>query len=157
MIYHVITQQAYDVAMQKGFYEAESLAIEGFIHYSQAHQIQGVLDRYYQNVPQLLLMHCALDTHEKLVWETAPSIGEKFPHLYAAMPTSFIEKVVPIDATNVWKQDIFMISAAIQIVPLQTTTVAYPLIDEVIAIIKKTFQLQRLLHFKLLVLAPMQC
>ena len=52
MIYHVVTKINWQKALQQGFYEAESLALEGFIHTSKAEQVQGVLNRYYKNKPE---------------------------------------------------------------------------------------------------------
>ena len=36
MIYHVVTEANWQKALQQGFYEAESLVKEGFIHTSKA-------------------------------------------------------------------------------------------------------------------------
>ena len=49
MIYHVVTEATWQHALQQGFYEAESLAAEGFIHTSKAEQVAGVLERYYKD------------------------------------------------------------------------------------------------------------
>ena len=41
MIFHVVTRNNWENAQKKGFYEADSLATEGFIHTSQKHQVKG--------------------------------------------------------------------------------------------------------------------
>ena len=57
MIYHVVTLSAWQKALQQGFYEAASLATEGFIHASKEEQVKGVLQRYYKDQTGLLLLH----------------------------------------------------------------------------------------------------
>ena len=47
IIYHITTNQEWQDALMKGFYEASSLATEGFIHCSTEQQVEGVLQRYF--------------------------------------------------------------------------------------------------------------
>ena len=86
MIYHVITNTDWQNALENGFYEAASLATEGFIHTSKENQVKGVLDRYYLNQTDLLLLHI---NEEKLTselkYEVAPSTNEVFPHIYGRL------------------------------------------------------------------------
>lgn len=81
-IYHVVSAETWSTFDGELTYEADSLRSEGFIHLSEQQQIACVLDRYYQNVPNLLLLHIdpARLTHE-LRYEEAAN-GEKFPHVY---------------------------------------------------------------------------
>lgn len=83
MIYHVTTKAAWEQALQNGFYETASLQTEGFIHNSTQQQVSGVLDRYYKNVTDLLLLH--IDESKltsPLKYELAPSVNEEFPHIF---------------------------------------------------------------------------
>ena len=83
IIYHVTTVQEWNAAKEKGFYNAPSLEIEGFIHCSEAQQLQGVLHRYYQGKTNLLKL--VIDTDKlksKLQYDLAPSVNEQFPHIY---------------------------------------------------------------------------
>jgi uncharacterized protein (DUF952 family) len=94
MIYHVITHANWQSALQMGYYEAESLAAEGFIHTSKATQVAGVLERYYQNQTDLLLLHI---DEEKLTatlkYELAPSVNEAFPHIYGRLNLDAVVKI----------------------------------------------------------------
>ena len=88
--------------MQQGFYEADSLAIEGFIHASKEEQVKGVLDRYYQNIPDLLLLH--IDETKlscPLKFELAPSVNELFPHCFGAIN---IDAVVAVESYTEFKK-----------------------------------------------------
>jgi uncharacterized protein (DUF952 family) len=83
VIYHVTTKQEWDAAKEKGYYVASSLEVEGFIHCSEAQQVAGVLERYYQGKTELLKL--AIDTEKlssQLKYELAPSVNEHFPHVY---------------------------------------------------------------------------
>jgi uncharacterized protein (DUF952 family) len=46
-IYHIVVPEVWESVGGRPFYEAESLATEGFIHCSFAGQLDAVLDRYY--------------------------------------------------------------------------------------------------------------
>jgi uncharacterized protein (DUF952 family) len=96
MIYHVTTKAAWLQAQQQGFYEAPSLATEGFIHLSTAAQVAGVLERYYQGQTDLLLLH--VDESRltaELKYELAPSVNELFPHVYGSINLEAVINAVP--------------------------------------------------------------
>jgi uncharacterized protein (DUF952 family) len=83
MIYHVTTQAEWELANQMGEYVAPSLDIEGFIHCSREEQVAGVLERYYSDVPHLILLHIEEKLLKaSLIVEMAPSVNEIFPHIY---------------------------------------------------------------------------
>lgn len=86
MIYHVVSNTDWQNALENGFYEAPSLAAEGFIHTSKENQVQGVLDRYYLNQTDLLLLHIDEDKlTSKLIYEMALSAEDAFPHIYGRL------------------------------------------------------------------------
>lgn len=91
MIYHVTSKAQWHQALAQGYYEAPSLALEGFIHLSKKEQVQGVLERYYQQQSNLLLLH--IDETKltmPLQYELAPSVNEAFPHLYGRLNTEAV-------------------------------------------------------------------
>lgn len=85
MIYHIVTKADWDRQADLAEYEATSLQTEGFIHLSTKEQIAGVQERYYQGVPDLLLLQIDPNrlTHN-LRYEPATN-GEHFPHLYGRL------------------------------------------------------------------------
>jgi len=86
MIYHVVSKVAWELAVAKGFYEADSLAAEGFIHLSTKEQVDGVLQRYYKGHNDLLLLHIdQTKLTAELKYELAPSVNEMFPHLFGRL------------------------------------------------------------------------
>lgn len=97
MIYHVTSKAAWAEALQQGFYKADSLDSEGFIHTSTAEQVSGVLNRYYKKATNLVLLHINEEKlRAPLKYELAPSVGELFPHIYGAINVESVEAVKPI-------------------------------------------------------------
>lgn len=86
IIYHVTGTNEWNNANLVGFYEAPSLAAEGFIHCSTAGQVAGVLDRYFKGRTDLVKLVIDTDKLENaLRFELAPSINEEFPHVYGVI------------------------------------------------------------------------
>ncbi|MEI9933364.1 MAG: DUF952 domain-containing protein [Ferruginibacter sp.] len=94
MIYHVVTEANWKKAQEQGFYTVDSLISEGFIHASKKEQVDGVLQRFYKNQTNLLLLHI---DEEKLTaplkYELAPSLNELFPHIYGEINLEAIIKI----------------------------------------------------------------
>ena len=70
---------------------------DGFLHFSTEAQLAETLRRYYAGRDDLLLL--AVETEalgEKLNWEHAPSRGEDFPHLFAALPHAAVRWARPL-------------------------------------------------------------
>lgn len=83
IIYHVTTRREWQDARAKGYYEAPSLASEGFIHCSEEGQVRGVLERYFKGQHDLLKLVIDTDRlQHRLQYDMAPSVDEAFPHVY---------------------------------------------------------------------------
>ena len=98
MIYHLTTASEWETAKKLGYYEATSLALEGFIHCSaNEHQVQGVLQRYFAGKTDLIKLHIdpVLLQHE-LKYELAPSVNEEFPHIYGSINLDAVIEVEPV-------------------------------------------------------------
>jgi len=95
MIYHITTKSEWEHALTIGKYEAASLQKEGFIHMSHLHQIEGVLERYFQGKTDLVKLNV---DETKLIAEIknelSPSLQESFPHVYGAIN---LDAVVELD------------------------------------------------------------
>jgi glutathione S-transferase len=95
MIYHVVTLEEWAAFSNNDLpYAAPSLVTEGFIHCSYQVQVEGVVSRYYQQIPHLYCLE--IDTQlldaTLLRVELAPN-GEYFPHYYAAIPRAAIAAI----------------------------------------------------------------
>ena len=94
MIYHVVSNENWQKAQLQGFYEAASLAAEGFIHCSKEEQVKGVLERYYAGQTGLLLLHIdETKLTAALKYELAPSVNEAFPHIFGPLNLSAVVNV----------------------------------------------------------------
>ncbi|KAB7732917.1 DUF952 domain-containing protein [Rudanella paleaurantiibacter] len=93
LIYHVTTQPDWQRQATEAVYRADSLETEGFIHLSQDHQVAGVLDRYYHNVPDRLLLHVDPDKLTAELKYEPSTDNELFPHLYGPIDKVAIVEV----------------------------------------------------------------
>ncbi|HEY4943021.1 MAG TPA: DUF952 domain-containing protein [Rhizomicrobium sp.] len=77
---------------------------DGFLHFSTGPQLAETLRLYYAGQHNLLLVAVEAEAlGGALKWEHAPSRGEDFPHLFAALPLSAVKWARPIgrDAAGV--------------------------------------------------------
>jgi uncharacterized protein (DUF952 family) len=94
-IFHITTAAEWRDALDSGSYAAPSLADEGFIHASTAEQVPATAQRYYADVDDLVLLVIDPDAVDvEIRWEESRP-GERFPHLYGALATAAVVRVVP--------------------------------------------------------------
>lgn len=84
MIYHITLPDRWHNASAAGEYRTASLETEGFIHCSEAGQVERSLNRFYRDEPEVLLLTIdpALLASE-LKYE--PAHDELFPHIYGPL------------------------------------------------------------------------
>lgn len=106
LIYHITDKQAVQSATQIGQYQTESLDSQGFIHFSQKHQILGVANSFYSGRKDLVIL--VVDTgllRAELKFEAPvhpgagsgealPGPDQLFPHLYGPLNMDAIVAVV---------------------------------------------------------------
>ena len=88
-VVHIASPSAWERARTSGMYSAESLAGEGFIHFSRWDQLAGTAERYYAGVPDLVV----------LVVEPGDlpfRVENGYPHLYAELPLSAVTEVLTL-------------------------------------------------------------
>ena len=81
-IYHIVLPEKWAVSAGDEFYEAESLATEGFIHCSFASQIEGVLERYYNRADRVIVLEIDPAKLTPRLVEEASTNNEIYPHIY---------------------------------------------------------------------------
>lgn len=103
-IYHLAVPGDWAAAQQTGVYEMSTRGItvadEGFVHCSFAHQIEGVASRFYADLDELHLLHLDRDAidGDLRVEPPADGIDELFPHVYRPLA------VDEITAVTVWRR-----------------------------------------------------
>jgi uncharacterized protein (DUF952 family) len=93
MIYHITEATTWLAQQQSSDFVVSSLTEEGFIHCSTAAQVGGVLQRYYSDQKNLVMLHM---DESKLTAELkfeASTQGEYFPHLYGPINKEAILRV----------------------------------------------------------------
>ena len=105
-IYHVSLAADWTAAQAAGEYtvstRGRTLEQEGFLHASYADQVPGVLDRFYADVtePMVLLVIDPDRLTVPLVPECPPGAtgegAQKFPHLYGPLDPAAVVEVLPL-------------------------------------------------------------
>jgi uncharacterized protein (DUF952 family) len=98
VIYHAALPADWEAAVQAGRYEVSTrrrtLADEGFIHAAFERQLEGVLNRYYTDVDEVVLLVIDRGTVGAPVIDEMVA-GERFPHIYGALPVTAVVDAVP--------------------------------------------------------------
>jgi uncharacterized protein (DUF952 family) len=101
MIYRITDAADWRRAQQSGFFQSADLEAEGFIHCSEKHQVVGTASRYFKGRGDLMVL--AIDDAAlgaTLKREDTTGRGEKFPHVYAAIPLGAIKQVIELAWTS---------------------------------------------------------
>lgn len=96
-IVHICTRSDWEHAKENGIYQPPSMDIEGFIHCSRPEQVLTVINRFYADVPDLILLW--IDPKRvaaEIRWEE--SDGDIFPHLYGPLNINAVIAVKDISA-----------------------------------------------------------
>jgi uncharacterized protein (DUF952 family) len=112
-IYHITSKSAWDAAQKHGFYEAESLHTQGFIHLSKIDQVLRVANAIYAGQADLVLLEVdPSGLKAELRYEppdvTVPAAHqaeELFPHLYGKLDLDAVTQVYdfPPDADGIFQ------------------------------------------------------
>lgn len=87
-IYHIVAESEWRSACATGSYRPPSLAEQGFVHFSHAHQVDQVANLLYRGQDGLVVVEIATERlPAPVVEEDLYDAGERFPHVYAAIPT----------------------------------------------------------------------
>jgi glutathione S-transferase len=93
---HIALPDDWTAAREQGEYRVSTrgrgLDEEGFIHCSYLRQVDGVANRFYADVVELVLLHIEPELlHAEVRVEPAGDGGtERFPHVYGPIPTSAV-------------------------------------------------------------------
>jgi uncharacterized protein (DUF952 family) len=111
MIYRISEPQFWAEALRQGYYASPDLAAEGFIHFSERHQVTGVAQRYYRNKSGLILLlvdEARLDPDTECRRENTTGGPELFPHVYGRVPLAAVVRSAPFrlldDDTVKWPE-----------------------------------------------------
>ncbi|HYN93633.1 MAG TPA: DUF952 domain-containing protein [Pilimelia sp.] len=99
---HITERTTWEAALRTGSYRTStrgvSLDEQGFIHCSLPHQLRAVAEYVYGDADDLVVL--VIDSERlgaPVRYETPEPGAEKYPHVYGAVPTSAVSKVVPVE------------------------------------------------------------
>ena len=100
LIYHIATAANWAQAQRDGQYTQSTLdrtlAEEGFIHASQAAQVERVANAFYPGVPDLVLL--TIDTERvgaPIRYEQVPGQDLPYPHIYGPLNIDAVVEARP--------------------------------------------------------------
>lgn len=94
MLYHIVKETHWNTYEKSEMYFSETFNTENFIHLSEASQVKGVLERYYKNQQNLLVLCIEKEKlSSKLIYEKATN-DEYFPHLYGGLNIEAVSKII---------------------------------------------------------------
>ncbi|MCP5026796.1 MAG: DUF952 domain-containing protein [Actinomycetia bacterium] len=95
LLHHLTTRPEWDTARITGRYAPGSLDTERFVHLSTGMQVALTAQRFYRDVPNLVVLD--IDPHRcaaEIRWEDPvpgdPGAGELFPHLYGPLEVTAV-------------------------------------------------------------------
>jgi uncharacterized protein (DUF952 family) len=101
VIFHILTPPEWERAQQVREIAPESLAVEGFVHCSTAAQVDGVIERFYADAGELVVVEVDPELLDAdLRWEppahpdgsadTDADAADRFPHVYGPIPLAAV-------------------------------------------------------------------
>jgi len=97
MVYHILTSAEWERARSNSTYTPPAFEQEGFIHLCDEDQIAGVIERYFPE-PEDLVVLCIKpeQLNAELRYENLLGGEEQFPHLYGPLNLDAVLDVEPI-------------------------------------------------------------
>jgi uncharacterized protein (DUF952 family) len=97
MIYRLAEAADWTAAQAAGRFASADLAREGFIHFSERWQVQGVSERHYAGRSGLVLLAVDETKLDVPVKRENTSGGEElFPHVYGPVPLAAVADQAPL-------------------------------------------------------------
>lgn len=97
MIYHIISDVAWQEQLHAEFIEVSSLQTERFIHCCTQQQIEGVLLRYFKGQTGLLILEIDEALLQPELRYEESTQNELFPHVYGPINRNAIRSVKKVN------------------------------------------------------------
>jgi uncharacterized protein (DUF952 family) len=97
LIYKICHAAEWAQAERDGLYAGSAKDREDrFIHFSNAEQVRGTLQRYYADANDLVLVAVTTEPMGDALKFEPSRDGALFPHLYGTLPMTFVRWVKPV-------------------------------------------------------------
>ncbi len=102
IILRITQKQQWEEAEKIGIYRGDTLETEGFIHCSTPRQVIPVANRFFLHQQGLVILFIDSDRVEAEIRYELAEKQEKFPHIYGALNTNAVLKVLdfPVGANG---------------------------------------------------------
>ena len=101
-IYHLANAVDAQRLADRGSYHTTSLDTEGFIHCCTEEQLGGVIQRYYADAHELVLLSIdAAALEADLVFENTVGGDELFPHVYGEISQQAVQSKQVLDRQRI--------------------------------------------------------
>jgi len=97
LIYHIVSEEKWNKAVQRGVYLGDSLETEGFIHASEIDQVVEVANSLFAGQEHLIILVIDKDKLTVPVKYEDPGNGELFPHIYGPLNLDAVVDVVKFE------------------------------------------------------------
>ena len=81
LIYHIVLVDDW-AAIDTDIYKAPSLETEGFVHCSFSDQLDSVVERYYKNADELVILEIETERLMSRVVNESSTNNDIYPHIY---------------------------------------------------------------------------
>jgi uncharacterized protein (DUF952 family) len=97
-IYKICTRAEWEAAVSQGVFRGSAVDLrDGFIHFSQEHQVAETLRKHFSGKRGLVRVGVDPDALGPDLRYDASRGGELFPHLYGALDVSLVSEVILLD------------------------------------------------------------
>lgn len=101
-IFHLTDLADAQALSTRGSYHAASLDTEGFIHCCTAEQLRGVIQRYYADAQELVVLGIdAALLSSAVVYENTVGGDELFPHIYGEINKHAVQSQEVMDRSRI--------------------------------------------------------
>jgi uncharacterized protein (DUF952 family) len=94
IIFHITQRQQWETAQLTQWYQAESLAIAGFIHCSTAKQLLKTANKFFAGQQGLVLLLIDLEKVSAEIKYELAEVEEEFPHIYGRLNVDAVVRVL---------------------------------------------------------------
>jgi uncharacterized protein (DUF952 family) len=91
-IFHIVLPEVW-AAFDTGLYRASSLESEGFIHCSFADQLDAVIERYYGDADEIVVLEIETEELMSRVLNEPSTGNEIYPHIYGPINRGAIVEI----------------------------------------------------------------
>ena len=96
IIYHITPRTRWEAALSTGWFAADSLRTEGFIHCSTAEQVVATANRLFKGTPDLVVLCIDTDSVQaEIRYENLEGGTSLFPHVYGPLANGWVRAVHP--------------------------------------------------------------